>query len=211
MELAAYLKRAGVMTGPLKRMTRHSELSLIKSHLLGEQISLGYKAHNNFGSAVHSRWFLKKKSKHKLTEDETKMLESMVAVWENHKIIQRLLAGCVCEKRLSTVLNGVRVGYTPDARHKTWTVDGKTTACTSFEQFLTSAIKYGYFRQGVQYTLPHKQKQHIIIGVEKKIGTPKVYIIDVFQYKEHVKYCQQELQFLLYIYKHYGTYKLKKS
>lgn len=199
------------MTGPLKRKTRHSELSQIKTHLLGEKLSLGYAAHNNFGTAVHSRWFMKKNAKCKLTEDESRMLECMVAVWENNKLIQKLLAGCVCEKRLSTVLNGVKVGYTPDARHKNYTVDGKTTVCSSFEQFLTAAIKYGYFRQGVQYTLPHKQKQHIIIGVQKVIGTPKIYIIDVFQYKEHVNYCMQELALLLYIYKNYGSYKLKKS
>lgn len=204
--LAIYLKRAGLMTGPISKRTRHSSLSVVKTMLLqGRVIRQGYKAYNNFGSAVHLLHLKGKLGKYKLNIIEKRARAAMVANLNAHPIVSRVMAQCpVREKQRYTKLNGVLFRFTPDAHGKSIGMDDKTTACDTLEQFIDAAFGYGYFRQGVTYSTPLKLKEFWIFGIGKK-RPHAVFPVLIQSHPEKVRYAEQELKFLLYIYKNYGN------
>lgn len=209
--LALYLKRAGRLTGPSCLETRHSALSVLKKVLLGGVPDTGYKAYNNFGSAVHSLFLVNKKGRWKLNPIEHRTREMMVKSLKSHPIVNRLLSQChTFEKRKKTKLNGVKLGFTPDGHGNVIGIDLKTTACTDLKDFEIKAFEYGYFRQGRTYSIPLKLKEFWIIGIGKKPPF-SVFIILTNNFKDWMHYAEKELEFLLYIYKNYGTFKKRKK
>lgn len=208
MSLANYLKRAGVTTGPLKRMTRHSELSVLKSKLLGEEVSTGYKAHNNFGSALHHEFMIRTKHAFKLTDEEKMLVRAMIAALWANVIVKKLMERVICEKRLKFILEGVKMGGTPDIKqpHTLTISDLKTTVCATLKAFVAAAFKYGYYRQAVTYLRATGYKHYYIIGIQKAAPF-NVYIVLVTTDRDRFSYAESELEFLLYFYKNYGTIK----
>lgn len=204
--LAVYLKGVGLLTGPLSFETRHSDLSKLKTFFLGQKSDDSYKAYNNFGSAVHSAFLVNKIGKWKLNIIEKRQRAGMLASLKQNVIVQRLLSQCtIFEKRKRTKLYGVRIGYTPDGgKPKDLGIDLKTTVCDDPDDFLQAAFEYGYFRQGKTYSLCEKYKEFWIIGICKKVPHP-VLLICVNQHKDKMKYVEQELKWLLYMYKNYGN------
>jgi hypothetical protein len=207
--LKLFLKRAGVMTGPLRSPTRHSDLSRVKESLInGKIFAVGYQAYNNFGSALHYRFLLGKRGKFKLTPMEEKQIQGMLRSLNAHPIVKRLMAECtVREKRRSVILFGVRMRYTPDAhglRRPIKILDAKTTACNTLKDFEESAKQYGYFRQGDTYSLALKASEFWDIGISKS-PPYKVFPVLIQNDKEFMRYVREELKFLLYIFKHYGN------
>lgn len=204
--LVLHFKRAGVVSGPLRVNTRHSDLSTIKSWLLGESISFGFKSFQNFGSAVHYTWLLKKLGAFKLSPAEQAQRAQMIAALERNVIATKLLAECTDrERRRGCKLNGVAIKFTPDANSKTKVIDLKTTACRSLKDFVQKAFEYGYFRQGKTYLLATGCKEFYIIGIQKQ------YPFDVYilwlqspEFCNWMDYVEQELDFLLYFYQNYG-------
>src|SRR5687767_3396565 len=171
------MKRSGVTLGPSSRCTRHSDLGTLKSWLCGERVSFGYKAHNNFGSAVHMHFLLRKPGKFKLSIDEIHHKGGMIQSLNRDPIVRRLMAVCPTrEKRKPCTLNGVRMKFTADAHGKRVAVDLKTTICGSKKDFVKSAIKYGYFRQGLTYMKGLSLKEYWIIGIQK-VFPYKVYLV----------------------------------
>jgi hypothetical protein len=208
MHLTVYLKRAGLTTGPSRKKTRHSDLSVVKSFLLGKPPIGGYQAHNNFGLVVHEEFLLKKKSKRKLTEVERDNANGMLKALFAHPVVKKLMVDLICEKRRYATLNGVPIGYTPDGLHKRgkWIIDLKTTVCSNEFIFWKKAVEYGYVRQGITYCTATGVKEYYIIGIQK-VYPFKVFIHRLKDYPEQVKYAEQELKFLLYFYKNYGSFK----
>lgn len=213
--LSEYLKLKGVTTGPLKVPTRHSHLSLVKVIIGGGKVSFGFKAYNNFGTYVHEK-FLVRKSSIKLKPDEkviaTKMLDSL----ERHPVVQELMKDTIREVRLTKILMGVKISYTPDAKKKKRIhkkhrgMDLKTTVCVTKEDFVDKAFGYGYFRQGDQYSLSEEFDEFYIIAIMKKHPFG-VMIIRLQDYPDLMAYVRQELIFLLYFWKYYGTFTIIKD
>lgn len=203
--LALYLKGAGLMTGPISTRTRHSSLSIVKKALLqGYCYKEGYRAYNNFGSATHSLFLVGKKGNWKLNIVEKRMRDGMIASLNAHPIIMKVLGQCpVREKRKLCSIMGIKLHYTADAHGKRIGFDLKTSATTSFEDFLKSAFKYGYFRQGVTYSIPLGLKEFWIAGVSKQ-RPHTVFPVLIQHYPEFLRYARQELHFLLYIFRNYG-------
>lgn len=136
----------------------------------------------------------------------------MLAALKKSVIATKLLEHCtVREKRRVIKLNGIRFGFTPDAHGTKHIVDLKTTICANQAAFVESAIKYGYFRQGVTYMLATGIKQFYIIGVQKKYPY-SVYIVWLQspEFKDIINYVTEELKFLLYFYQNYGSPNYKK-
>lgn len=209
-------KRAGVISGPSSKQTRHSDLSVIKTWLIGDTLSFGYKAHNNFGSATHHRWLLKKFGRYTLAPEELQNMKAMVAALEKHPIATKLLASCTCvEKRFSTKLDGVPIGFTPDAwdrAKKKLMLDLKTTVCRTLADFVQKAFEYGYFRQGRTYMVATGVKTYYLVGIQK--APPyNVYIVWLQspEFIDWMDYVNEELKFLLYFYQNYGSPSYKKT
>jgi len=200
------LIRAGVTSGPLHSSTRHSNLSLIKAWLFNEPISFGYKAHNNFGSAVHSMFLEKKRGRWKLNNAELANMNGMIKSLHDNPIVVSLLSQChTFEKRKHTRINDVKLSYTCDGFGKSLILDLKTSSTTSMKAFVDSAIKYGYFRQGLTYMKATGINQYYIIGIQKS-APYQVYIVHLQSptYKDLMVYIEAELNFLLFFYQYYG-------
>jgi len=171
LHLVLKLKRARLMSGPLSKPTRHSDLSVVKSFLLGNRIvKEGFKAYNNFGSAVHSLFLVNKRGKWKLNSVEKRHLDGMIKSLNSHVVVKHIMDQChVREKRRGARLYSVPIRFTPDAHGKSIGADLKTTACEDLEDFTQKAFEYGYFRQGDTYSLAvGGLKEFWIIGIGKK-------------------------------------------
>lgn len=211
MTLSEYLRSQKITTGPLRKNTRHSHLTLIKTILCGGVVTFGYKSYNNFGSALHEV-FLLGKTKLKLSPGEEVMLSGMIAALRANPIVTQLMEDTIREKRKHTVVHGVKLSYTPDAKKKPHIKrksisDLKSTACTEFQDFVDKAFEYGYFRQGETYTIAENADDFYDIGITKS-KPHKVFILHL-QAKEHaarMRYVAHELKMLLYFYMHYGTF-----
>jgi hypothetical protein len=215
MTLQQYLKHQGIVTGPIKKETRHSHLSLIKSMLLGNTISFGRKGYNEFGKAVHELFLQRKlqspKKSYGLTAEEWVRVYGMVKALDTHPVVTRLVDGGTKEKLRPMTLFGVPMTYTPDDsnRKRKLVNDLKTTVCKSLEDFTISAFKYGYFRQGVTYSMGEKAKDYYIIGINK-FPPYTIFLVHLQakEFKRQMKYVEHELKWLLYFYKNYGTFKV---
>lgn len=200
------------MTGPLKVMTRHSSLSVVKQSLLNGRVYFqGYKSYNNFGSAVHHLFLLLKPGNWKLTRLEKRVRDGMIMALNAHPIVKKVMSQCnVREKKGKTRLFGIPFHFTPDGHGKFIGMDLKTTACTTLKDFIESAKKYGYFRQGDTYGEAMRVlkraflKEYWIFGVSKKFPHT-VFPVLIQNHKEQMIYSRQELLLLLYIYKNYGN------
>lgn len=212
--LSLYLKRAGAISGPSLKPTRHSDLSLTKSWLCAVPITFGYKAHNNFGSAVHLQFLLNKVGKFKLTKEEIETIKKMLAALWANPVVRKLMSVCpVREKRRPARLNGTKIMFTPDATGRVVTLDLKTTVCRTLEEFIEAAFEYGYFRQGKTYSLALGTREYWIIGIQKQ-SPYKVFLVFLGdpKFRSAMDYVTRELEFLLYFYQNYGkpNYKRKK-
>ena len=212
MNLQLTLKRAGIITGPkVTRETRHSELSVIKAFLLGRVffVSRATQKTFDFGSAVHETYLIGG-TKRKLDAKETPLFLGMLNSLNRHPIARKLFADTVREKRVKWIYEGVKFGGTPDARKPGIINDLKTTACTNGQDFLKKAFEYGYFRQGVTYMIAVPGvKEFFIVGISKTPPHP-VFVVLIQRYPDLVRYAKEELKFLTYFYKNYGTPKGKK-
>ena len=208
MSLATYLQRAGVTTGPLVKNTSHSGLDVIKKLLLGEQLFRGGEEFLQFGSALHERW-LEGNFKREVLPKQVRVLVAAYNALQSDKFAMKLLTGSTREEKLYTKLNGVEISFILDIHRKAERVgaDLKTTGVRCLAEFVDKARQYGYFRQAVTYMKAANLKTFYFIAVTKTTA-PKVFIFCVNDYPEELAYAERELEFLLYFYKHYGTFQL---
>lgn len=202
--LITHLRRHNIVTGPLARNTSHSGLSVIFNSICGFKQFSGGEQFLTFGNALHERWLVNSYTR-KVTADESKLLLGMIKALQKHVIACALIKDSEREQKIYDKLNGVEVAMILDIKQvrKKTGADLKTTACKTYQDFLDSAIKYGYFRQGKTYKLGARLSHFYFIGVSKLPPHP-VFILYVNDHPEEEAYAEQELKFLLYFYKHYG-------
>lgn len=217
MQLKDYLKRAGLVTGPSRKLTRHTHLGVIKSFLMGNgtkiKASKGEKkTYQAFGTVLHELFLLKKLSKlgkklHKeLSDKDKKLIKGMLESLNKHPVVQELMKKVVCEKTRRIKMGGVRLQYTPDAvKEKKIGIDLKTTVCNNFGSFIYAAFGYGYYRQGATYSRAANLTDFFIIGIQKAYPY-KVMVVHISTHKDKMEYANNELDFLLYFYKNYGDF-----
>lgn len=205
MNLSLYLKRAGVTTGPLVKNTSHSGLEVIKKALLGQPQFKGGEEFLIFGSALHERW-LESKASYSLSKEQLVRLHKSLKALAESKEATALLKGATVEEKLKVVIDGVEVSFILDIHKKLARVgaDLKSSGVRSLNDFIEKAKEYGYFRQARTYELAAKLKRFYFIAVTKE-DTPRVFVFCTNDHPEEMRYANEELKFLLYFYKNYGT------
>ena len=206
MSLNIYLIRAGRVTGPIAKNTSNSAIEVIKKELLGQPQFVGGEAFLTFGNAVHAMHLEKSKSYNKkLSEADKTAAMACVDSLGKHPVVKKLMQEAICEKKMYTVLNGVEFAYILDIHQpkRSTGSDIKTTTCKSLIEFIDSAKKYGYFRQGKLYKIAARLKHFYFVAIQKE-PPYNVYILDVSEYPEEELYAERELEFLIYFYKKYG-------
>lgn len=207
MTLQQYTKRHGLFTGPIrkgKKNTSHSSLEVIKKAVCGQEQFKGGEGFLYFGNALHERCLVKDHSR-KVTPQEAAILEPMAEAFAKHVVVQALMKGAICEQKFYVNLNGVKVAVILDIKKlaEKLGADLKTTNCKSMVECIEKAILYGYFRQAVTYIKAALLKKFFFIFITKSV-VPQVFILDVSKFKDEMKYAEQELAWLLYMFKNYG-------
>ncbi len=204
MELRKELTRAGLMTGPLVKVaTSHSDMERTRKALLGMPQFVGGEQFLVFGNDVHAGALVNARSK-------DKTVTQLVKVIRANPVFKEYMMKAECEVKIKTKLDGVLVNFILDIhqKHLKRGADLKTTSCTSDAAFVESAIKYGYFRQAATYMRCAKLESFLFIGVQK-VAPHKIYLLEVTDYPDELKYAREELNLLLYIFKHYGKINTK--
>lgn len=206
MALNAYLKRAGLTTGPLIRNTSHSRLEVVKKFLLCLPQFKGGESFLVFGNELHLQW-LQNKGEEKLSLEENKKIKAMLQKLRANPICKMLYANSVREQKLYTTLHEVEIALILDIEQQKEKrgADLKTTTCRNLKDFVEKAIEYGYFRQGKTYKLARKLKHFYFIAIQKE-PPYNIFIMDVSAYPAEEQYAEEELEFLLYFYKNYGYF-----
>ena len=206
--LPKYLHKLDIVTGPIEEgNTSYSGLEVLRKYILGIRQFQGGEHFLNFGSALHEWWLQSKKAKAwgLLDEDEQGRILAMTIVLNKHVVAKKLIEGSVREVKEYGYLNGVKLSYILDIHHPKFKrgADLKTTTCQSFEDFVDKAREYGYFKQAYLYMKLAGLKEFYFIGINK-FSPFKIFILNVNDYPDDMAYAEQEVNFLLYFYKHYG-------
>lgn len=207
MTLYHFLKSRNLITGPItkgKVNTSHSAMEVIKKAWCGQEQFAGGEEFLHFGNALHERC-LEDNHKRQVPIHQVELLASMASIFKAHKIIAALMKGAVCEKKFMVTLNGVKVVVILDIRQikKRLGADLKTTTAKSLADCIKKAIEYGYFRQGLTYIKAAKLNHFFFVFISKETA-PQVFILDVAKFPAEMKYAEQELEWLLYMFKNYG-------
>lgn len=202
--LKHYLKRVGKVTGPLSRNTSHSALEVIKKDLLGLPQFKGGEHFLIFGNDLHEH-YLEDKYPRKVNAAERNKIMVMVSKLRAHPIAHQLYKESTREKKCYIKIQGVEISFILDILQPIFKrgADLKSTSCSNEKEFIEKAKEYGYFRQGETYKQAAKLKSFFFIGIQKQ-SPYNIYILNVDDYKEEMRYAKEELKFLLYFYKHYG-------
>ncbi len=205
MILSQYLKRAGLVSGSL--LNGNTSVSGCGANLTALRglppMKLG--AAGNYGSAAHEQ-FLEEKKTYKVTSEEQEIIDEAIAkLWKN-PLVKSIMKGSVSEKKLYKKIYGVLVAYILDIHNEKQRIgaDLKTTSCRTLKQFIESAKEYGYFRQAVVYVKAAKLKMFFFIAITKQKGNVQVFIFCTNDYKEDMKYAEEEIKWLMYFFKYYG-------
>jgi len=207
VNLLLYLKRAGVITGPLAKATSHSAMEVTKKHLLCLPQFKGGEDYLVFGSAAHETYYKGDfdNAFKRLDDEQRERIKAMLKSLDKHPVAKSLRQGAVCEQRTEVELNGVKVTVILDAEQKKLSrvSDLKTTKCKTLQQVEAKAGEYSYPRQLTTYKLGrrHRNAYNVFVCVEPP---HEVFIYDLSRYPDEISYAERELEFLLYFTKHYG-------
>lgn len=203
------LKRAGLVTGPRRKHTSHSSMEVIKKDLCGLPQFKGNEDFLKFGNAVHEG-FLEgdyTNAYKRLGKDEQRLVDVMVKKLNSHPVVASLMRESIREHKFAVVMNKVKVVVILDSKQPKLKrgFDLKTTSERTQKDFEEKIRKLGYVKQGRTYMYAAGLEQFYFVGIQKE-RPHNIYIVDIRapQFKEHYKYAEQELKFLLYFYKHYG-------
>lgn len=210
MNLLNELLKQRLVTGPLKHSVNNSTLAVIKDWLLGLKPKTWDPRFRIYGRVFHTTSLEPKKKSEsgKLTRIELHQIGLMANNLSRHVLFAMLMKDSRKEILCRGKVETVAVHGTLDIwKKKTLQAgDPKTTATTSEKAFIESVYKYGYFRQGILYCLITGAKEFYFFGVRKSYPyTIWVVALHATKHKAVFDYYYNELLFLLYIYKHYGT------
>lgn len=206
--LNTYLKKIGLVTGPIEKNTSYSGLESLRKYLLGEPQFLGGEEFFLFGNALHERLLEDKYDAYnKLPSWKQEMVEEMLIVLRAHPVVTKLMLNSVKEEKQYSKMNGVVMAYVLDIKKDKEKIgaDLKTTACTTYHDCLKKAIEYGYVKQGKIYMEMEDLKEFYFIFITKS-KPYNVFIISYKDFKDEEQYAENELEFLLYFYKNYGRF-----
>jgi hypothetical protein len=205
MPLNFYLKKNGYVTGPLAKNTSASSLQVIKNDMLGKPRFKGDEIFLAFGNSLHQR-FLVNKNNYKVTIEDCAKIDKMLTKLNAHPVVKSLMQKAICENKLYSELNNVKIAYILDIlqQHKSVGADLKTTTCNSLAQCVEKSLEFGYFNQGLVYKKCARLKHFYFVFIQKN-EPHNIFILDVSKYPEHESYAERELEFLLYFYRNYGN------
>ncbi len=210
MLLTEYLKKHKKVSGPLEKNSSYSHACGIKGRMLNE-VPLPSNAYYLLeGSAVHEVFLQSiNDSYKKLAKGQKTMVDGMVTALRKHPIVTKLTRDAVTESKQYTELFGQLISFILDIEQVQQRVgsDIKTTTAITFTDCLSKAIQYGYAGQSWTYKKVRNLKKFFFIFVSKKKvnGEHPIFIIDSVLLKKHEAYKEREMEFLMYIYKHYGN------
>jgi len=186
----------------------NSGLSEIKRVLLNGPPFLGDEIHLHFGSEVHRRFLLYKKSKFKFSAEQESDIRGMIEALDNDPFVSKLVDSAVFEKEYIRKVEGVNLKVILDikgvGKMKGIGADLKTTSCATQQAFVKTAIeKYDYLRQGKLYKEAEKLHSFYFIGIQKR-KPYKVFIMDVADYAKEEQAAWEEAKFLIEFFKQFG-------
>lgn len=203
LSLHAYLKGAGLTTGPSHLRINNSTLSRLKSWLLGHESYSIPPRYLIFGREYHKRLLEPHKRKKKLTKEEEYALCRMIESMEANSIYRQLKKGALFEHLIDTEsLCGVPVRGTLDICNHKLSAEGdpKTTSVRSRAAFIEAAMDYNYPRQRVFYQGIAKLGNSFLLGIQKKPPF-QVFPVDMNDYKKEMQAAKFEMEFLLEFYR----------
>lgn len=207
--LAEYLKKIKLVTGPLVKNSSNSHLSKVRNSLLCLPGFQGDEEFLRFGSALHEVFLEDKYDEYnKLTSVQQLKIDAMVSKLQRHAVVKTLMYKSIREKKIYDYMHGVQLAFILDINqpHASTGADLKTTTASTYHECVSRAIGYGYPKQAFIYKRLAKVKKFFFIFICKQ-APYNIYIVDsdCEEFKQHYKYIDQELKFLLYFYKHYGN------
>jgi hypothetical protein len=205
MVLVKHLINSKVVTGPLEKNSSYSHLDRLRRDLLCIPQFQGGEYFLTFGVALHEA-FLENNyagAYLKLSAAEKQKVKNMVAKLNSHPVVKRLMKGAIKEVKERGYLYGVELAFILDAKNFPIGSDLKTTKSKSLKECIKKALEYGYHKQAFIYKKLSGVKEFFFIFIDKD-EPHEIYIVNSKDFKEHNKYAEKEVEFLLYFYKHYG-------
>lgn len=186
----------------------NSGLGEIKRVLLNGPPFLGDEIHLHFGSEVHKRFLLYKKSKFKFTAEQEADINGMIEALDKDPFVSRIVSSAVFEKEYIRKVEGVNVKVILDIKgvkkNRGIGADLKTTSCSTHQAFVKSALeKYDYLRQGKLYKEAEKLDDFYFIGIQKR-KPYRVFIMDVSDYAKEEAAAWEEAKFLIEFFRMFG-------
>jgi hypothetical protein len=208
MTLSKYLTNIGLVTGPRKKNTSHSGLDTLRRNLLGLPLFQGGEEFLKFGVALHDV-FLQDDFEvyNTLLPWQQQLVDKLVEKLRAHPVVMKLFNKSRREKKKYKKINGVLVAYILDM-HQVKLSNGsdlKSTVCTTFQDCLKKAISYGYHKQRHIYKTVEKLQEFYFIFISKKFPHD-IFILGDKDFKPYEEYARKEVEWLLYVYKHYGKF-----
>ncbi len=146
----------------------------------------------DIGTEVHAQ-FLENYKKLKLTKEDHKAVDSMIASLNSHPVVTKIMDGALTEQKFSLKLKGMPVlGYIDILPPKTSIGDLKTTRHKNLHDFAANME----FLQAALYLAAMKRKDFYYVGIQKEPPF-KVFVFNVRQYPERLEKANKELDYLL--------------
>jgi hypothetical protein len=208
--LPKYLKRLNLITGPLIKNSSHSHLGRMRNCLLCLPQFQGEEEFLRFGSALHEVFLEGRYDTYNLlTAVQQAKIDAMVTKLNRHAVVRNLMANSIREQKVYDFINGVELAFVLDIHqpHKSTGADLKTTTANNYNECVSRAVGYGYHKQAFVYKKLAKVKKFFFIFI-CKVAPYNIFIVDsdCAEFKTQLKYIEQELKFLLYLYKNYGNF-----
>jgi hypothetical protein len=191
---------------PKGESINNSGLSDIKRVLLGLPGFWGGEIFLQVGSEIHKRAMEPDKKIKVFDSVYEPVIRGCTMSLHGNKEFKDMLRGASVEILCRNTIHGVYMHGTLDMRNLKGSRKGgdiKTTSSRSYKEIIYSMVKYGYFRQARVYMLLEELEEFKFFFVQK-FPPYCVYVVNVADYKQEMKYADNELKFLLKFYDKYG-------
>jgi hypothetical protein len=193
----------------------NSGLGSFKSKLIGTQGMKAGFATLLFGQLMHMAIYEPEEynKAEKMPSDKlTRQCERMAEAARKTPVLAGFLKDkrTVYEKPYYAIINGVPVKVKPDALLGKIGHDAKSTACRTFDEFISKFVEYGYWRQAALYMDATGGRNWLFTGITKS-EPHKTFLVDCSKFKAEVKAGRIEYLELLRLYVQYHPDYLKKA
>lgn len=155
-------------------------------------------------SFVASDEYIKAKVTAKPKNEDVKLInhvERMAEAAKKDLILNQFLKSkeIYFERPMWALINGAPIQIKMDCFNGKYIHDAKSTACTSYDQFISSCIEYGYFEQAALYKMVSGAKNMYLLGVGKS-EPHKTYPVDCSKFKAEMKAAEANILGLIDMY-----------